>query len=80
LNGYYQNNYKASKQLEFNKFVYNNSYDLSTVKMHLGAAVFSTSVATTALMSVNPVLGLLSLYDWYLLGRFSFGILNRTLH
>ena len=48
--------------------------------MHLGAALFTTSLATAALVMANPILGLLTLYDWYLLGAFSFGILNRTVH
>ena len=53
---------------------------MSTVRLHLGAAIFTTSLATAALATVNPVLGLLSLYDWYLLGAFSFSFVNRTVH
>jgi len=62
------------------KFIYNNSYSLSEVRLNLFASTLSTTFTTAALFLVNPYLAIMSLYDWYLLAAFSSQIVRRTVH
>ena len=62
------------------KFIYNNSYDLSTVRLNLFASTFTTALTTGCLAMVHPYLAVLTLYDWYLLSAFSSQVVNRTVH
>ena len=71
LHGYYQNNYSKSKMNKFLKFIYNNSYDLSLVRLNLYSSTFTTALATGALFMMHPYLAFLTVYDWYLLAAFS---------
>ena len=71
LHGYYQNNYSKSKMNKFLKFIYNNSYDLSSVRLNLYASTFTTTLTTGCLFMMHPYLTVLTLYDWYLLAAFS---------
>jgi hypothetical protein len=80
LHGYYENNYSKSKMNKFLKFIYNNSYDLSAVRLNLFASTFATGLATGCLGMIHPYLALLTIYDWYLLAAFSSQVVNRTVH
>jgi hypothetical protein len=80
LHGYYQNKYHKSEMNKFIKFIYSNSYDLSTVRFNFYASTLSTVLATVALGMVHPALCGIMLYDYYLLGAFSTQFLNRTVH
>lgn len=80
LNSYYENRYVQSKMNKYLKFIYNNSYSLSEVRLNLFASTLSTAFTTGALFLVNPYLAIMSLYDWYLLAAFSSQIVNRTVH
>jgi hypothetical protein len=71
LHGYYQNKYSASQMNKYLKFLYNNSYDLSLVRLNLFASTFTTGLTTGALFMIHPYLAFLTLYDWYLLAAFS---------
>lgn len=79
LNGYYQNTYHQAKLNRFVKHVYSNTNDLLKIRTHFYKTTATTVAATAALGLAHPYLCLLMAYDYYLLGRFTFSILNNTL-
>lgn len=71
LNKYYTNGYGIkSKQNNHVKFVYNNTWDLSTIRFGIFSGFASTSILTGCLYVVHPYLALLSVPDWFLMFGF----------
>ena len=57
--------------------VFTLSYKLLTIKKYVLAAYASTSLITAGCVFIHPYLGLITLYDWYLLAKTSI-LVGRT--
>ena len=62
------------------KYIYNNTYDLPTIKFGILSGFLSTGVMTGCLFFIHPYLAAFSLPDWGLLFAFCGVYANNTVN
>lgn len=80
LNNYYSNKYFKARQNNHVKYIYNNTYDLGTVKFGISSGLLSTAIMTGALFTVHPYLAFLAVPDWFFLFGFCGFYANKTVN
>lgn len=79
MNKYYENTYKQSELNKFDYAVYENIYEPAELRFNFLLSTFSTVVLAGSLAVIHPALALLSIYDFFLLTKYSL-ILNSTVY
>lgn len=80
LNSYYSYKYAKSRMNNHVKFIYDNTFELQTIRFGILSGFFSTSVMTGCLALIHPYLAAFALPDWGLLFGFCAVYANNTVH
>lgn len=79
MNKYYENTYKQSELNKFDYAVYENIYEPGELRFNFLLSTFSTLILAGSLAVIHPAFALLTVYDFFLLTKYSL-ILNSTVY